>query len=123
MITSLANSYRESIPDMLEEYLVNLGDKEVLQKYWEKKAQDLETKGECHRRTKAAKFKLPSGNWEEEVVGIDGCERFEGNIIIYLSWKDGRKSQHPLVQVNERCPQKVNVSDASKSSKLISIRC
>lgn len=59
---------------------------------------------------KSAEFKPPSGNWEEEVVGIDACEGTEGNIVVYLTWKGGEKSQHPLHQVYKRCPQKVGLT-------------
>lgn len=52
-------------------------------------------------------FKPPTGNWEEEVVGIDACEGTEGAVIVYLTWKGGHKSQHPLSQIYKRCPQKV----------------
>lgn len=55
----------------------------------------------------SADFKPPSGSWEEEVVGIDACEGHEGAIIVFLTWKNGVKSQHALSQVYKRCPQKV----------------
>lgn len=54
-----------------------------------------------------AEFKPPSGNWEEEVVMIDACEGSEGSVVVFLTWKGGQKTQHPLVQVYKRCPQKM----------------
>lgn len=54
-----------------------------------------------------AEFVPPSGNWEEEVEGIDACEGADGKPIVYITWKTGQKSQHPLAQVYKRCPQKV----------------
>jgi chromobox protein 1 len=147
VITSLANSHRESVPEIVAEYLAKFGGKEVLRKSWEeKKAQVLETKGKKRGRpsaptevktakrrkngslaasftpasAKAAEFEPPSGNWEEEVVEIDACKDSKGNIVVYLTWKGGEKSQHPLDQVYKRCPQKVCISyDTSQSSKLI----
>jgi len=56
---------------------------------------------------KKAEFKPPTGSWEDEVVGIDACEGGEGDVVVYLTWKGGHKSQHPLAQVYKRCPQKV----------------
>lgn len=56
----------------------------------------------------AADFKPPTGSWEENVVAIDACEGSEGSVVVYLTWKGGHKTQHPLPQVYKRCPQKVN---------------
>jgi chromobox protein 1 len=49
----------------------------------------------------------PSGSWEDHVQGIDACEGADGNIMVFLSWKGGKKSQHSLSQVYKKCPQKV----------------
>jgi len=58
---------------------------------------------------RGADFKPPTGNWEDEVVQIDACEGAEGSVVVYLTWKGGQKSQHPLAQVYKRCPQKVRI--------------
>ncbi|TVY36762.1 Chromo domain-containing protein [Lachnellula subtilissima] len=52
-------------------------------------------------------FKPPTGNWEEQIVGIDACEGGEGAVVVYLTWKGGHKTQHPLSQVYKRCPQRM----------------
>ena len=52
-------------------------------------------------------FKPPSGSWEEIVQGIDACEGTDGQVMVFLSWPGGHKTQHPLDQVYKRCPQKV----------------
>lgn len=52
-------------------------------------------------------FKPPTGNWEEQIVAIDACEGGEGAVVVYLTWKGGHKTQHPLSQVYKRCPQRV----------------
>lgn len=52
-------------------------------------------------------FAPPTGNWEEEVQDIDACEGQGGVPIVFITWKSGHKSQHPLKQVYKRCPQKV----------------
>jgi chromobox protein 1 len=54
-----------------------------------------------------ASFKPPTGSWEDAVVAIDACEGQEGKVIVYLTWKSGEKTQHPLSAVYKRCPQKV----------------
>lgn len=57
---------------------------------------------------RGAEFKPPvSSNWEEEVVMIDACEGSEGSVVVFLTWKNGHKTQHPLAQVYKRCPQKM----------------
>lgn len=38
---------------------------------------------------------------------IDACEGKDGNVLAFLTWKSGAKTQHPLAQVYKRCPQKV----------------
>jgi chromobox protein 1 len=55
-------------------------------------------------------FVPPTGNWEEQVKDIDACEGQGGVPIVFITWKSGHKSQHPLHQVYKRCPQKVSQS-------------
>jgi len=57
-----------------------------------------------------AAFKPPTGSWEDEVQGIDACEGTDGNVMVFLQWASGHKTQHPLEQVYKRCPQKVYVT-------------
>lgn len=54
-----------------------------------------------------SEFVPPIGNWEEEVRDIDACEGTDGKPIVFVTWKNGHKSQHPLPQIYKRCPQKV----------------
>jgi chromobox protein 1 len=128
---------RETAPDILSEYLAKLGGKELLLSQWkEKKAQVEEKKSKKRARSstgqetvvtkrgrkndvehgsgtppasaRRGEFKPPTGSWEDEVTGIDACEGSQGKVVVYLTWKGGDKSQHPLAQVYKRCPQKVN---------------
>ncbi|KAK6598769.1 chromo domain-containing protein [Botrytis cinerea] len=55
----------------------------------------------------AVQFKPPQGSWEDEVVTIEAMEGPNAEVIVYLTWKGGAKSQHPLHQVYKRCPQKM----------------
>jgi len=122
----------ETAPKILEAYLAKFGGKEALMEAWEekkaskgKKRGRASTGGETNETKRGkkngvhptdsdapasfrrAEFKPPSGNWEEAVVGIDACEGTEGSIVVYLTWKGGEKTQHPLHQVYKRCPQKM----------------
>lgn len=130
---------RETAPEILEEYLAKVGGKESILEQWrEKKAAG---KGKKRGRVstasaangapakrgrkngshpaestppagaKEAEFKPPTGSWEDEVVGIDACEGNAGAVVVYLTWKGGQKTQHPLAQVYKRCPQKVREYD------------
>jgi chromobox protein 1 len=58
---------------------------------------------------KNAEFAPPTGSWEDAVQGIDACEGTDGNVMVFLQWASGHKTQHPLEQVYKRCPQKVSV--------------
>ena len=58
--------------------------------------------------TKQAAWKPPSGLWEEHIVDLDACEDEEsGKLMVYLTWKDGHKTQHETSVIYKRCPQKV----------------
>ncbi|KUJ12449.1 uncharacterized protein LY89DRAFT_623618 [Mollisia scopiformis] len=54
-----------------------------------------------------AEFQPPTGNWENEVGAIDAFEGTDGKPMVFITWKTGQKSQHPLAQVYKRCPQKM----------------
>ena len=52
-------------------------------------------------------FTPPTGSWEEDVKAIDAAEGAQGQVQVYLTWRDGHKTQHPLDVCYKRCPQKV----------------
>lgn len=57
---------------------------------------------------KAAQWQPPSGTWEDHVETVDMCQdEANGSFIVYLTWKNGMKTQHPKEVVYRRCPQKV----------------
>jgi hypothetical protein len=58
---------------------------------------------------KHATFKPPTGSWEDDVQGIDACEGTDGEVMVFLQWSNGQKTQHPLHIVYKRCPQKVRI--------------
>ncbi|PQE25422.1 chromo domain-containing protein [Rutstroemia sp. NJR-2017a BBW] len=55
---------------------------------------------------KEAQFAPPSGSWEDKVVDIEAMAGTDNEVIVYLTWEGGHKSQHPLHQVYKRCPQR-----------------
>ncbi|KAF3937046.1 hypothetical protein ABW19_dt0210562 [Dactylella cylindrospora] len=49
----------------------------------------------------------PSGSWEDDILMIETLERSGTELICYVQWVNGRKSQHPAHVVYQRCPQKM----------------
>lgn len=55
----------------------------------------------------------PPGSWEHDVSEVDtieeGINPKTGQLtrFAYLVWNNGKKTQHPLKHVNQKCPQKV----------------
>ncbi|KAI1814239.1 heterochromatin protein one [Poronia punctata] len=53
-------------------------------------------------------WKPPQGSWEDHVESIDAChDENTGKLIVYLTWKDGQKTQHDTKVIYQRCPQKM----------------
>lgn len=128
-------SGRESASDVLEEYLESIGGRD---KVFEDVDKALKTKKRGRQpgsstpnaapakrsrkngthpadttppaSAKEAEWKVPTGSWEDAVESIDACQDEEkGDLIIYLTWKNGKKTQHPKEVIYRRCPQKVGV--------------
>ncbi|GAB1315703.1 Heterochromatin protein one [Madurella fahalii] len=57
---------------------------------------------------KAASWKPPPGSWEDHIAQLDACEDEEtGKLMVYLTWKNGHKTQHETQVIYQRCPQKM----------------
>ncbi|OIW25001.1 chromo domain-like protein [Coniochaeta ligniaria NRRL 30616] len=57
---------------------------------------------------KAVAWKPPAGSWEDQITELDACEDEEsGKLMVYLTWKDGHKTQHETSVIYKRCPQKM----------------
>ncbi|KAI1004643.1 hypothetical protein K3495_g3570 [Podosphaera aphanis] len=127
----------ETASKILNEYLASVGGKDMILADWTEKKKLAESAKKGKKRARAStggasssqkrsrkysphpvntsppasaaatEFRPPTGSWEEEVIKIDACEGSEGNVIVYLTWKGGHKSQHPLSQIYKRCPQKM----------------
>ncbi|PMD13566.1 hypothetical protein NA56DRAFT_651711 [Hyaloscypha hepaticicola] len=124
----------ETASKILNEYLERVGGKEAILAAWQEK-KDATKKGKKRSRASTgaeatngtkrgkknghpkdqsppasaskAEWKPPTGSWEEHVTGIDACEGNDNNVVVYLTWKGGHKTQHPLAAVYKRCPQKM----------------
>ncbi|UKZ50223.1 hypothetical protein TrVGV298_004481 [Trichoderma virens] len=56
----------------------------------------------------AAKWSPPAGSWEDEIDTIDACEdEGSGRLVVYLVWKNGRKTKHDTKVIYKKCPQKM----------------
>jgi len=134
-LTCLTIYRRVTAPEILAAYLKKVGGKESILEQWAEKKNTRKGKKRGRASTasvangtpakkgrkngshpaestppagvKETEFKPPTGSWEDEVVGIDACEGSAGAVVVYLTWKGGQKTQHPLVQVYKRCPQKM----------------
>ncbi|KAI0877438.1 heterochromatin protein one [Hypoxylon argillaceum] len=119
---------RENAAGVLDEYLENVGGREAI---LEEAQTALKTKkrgrpstgtpanGAKRRRNdshpasetppaSARAWKPPQGSWEDHVESIDAChDENTGKLIVYLTWKDGQKTQHDTKVIYSRCPQKM----------------
>ncbi|KAI1493426.1 heterochromatin protein one [Biscogniauxia mediterranea] len=56
----------------------------------------------------ARAWKPPVGSWEDEVESIEAChDERTGKLLVYLTWKNGHKTQHETKVIYQRCPQKM----------------
>ncbi|KAI1387992.1 heterochromatin protein one [Hypoxylon trugodes] len=119
---------KENASDVLEEYLASVGGREKIlgdsksalkTKKRGRPAASTPTNGAKRRRngshpdsatppTTGRGWKPPVGSWEDEVDSIDAChDETSGRLIVYLTWKNGQKTQHDTKVVYQRCPQKM----------------
>lgn len=51
----------------------------------------------------------PAGSWEDDIEAIDACQdEGSGQLMVYLVWKNGKKTRHTTAVVYKKCPQKVS---------------
>lgn len=117
--------------DILEEYLASIGGREALfaetttalkTKKRGRQSSTPQTSGKRSRRengthpadsdrpasAEAAVWRPPPGSWENDIADLDACEDEEtGKLMVYLTWKNGKKTQHETPVIYQRCPQKV----------------
>ncbi|KAI1411042.1 heterochromatin protein one [Hypoxylon sp. FL1857] len=120
---------KENATDVLEEYLKSVGGRDKIledskaamkTKKRGRPAANTPTNGTKRRRNSShpasatppasstRTFRPPAGSWEEDVESIDAChDEISGKLIVYLTWKNGQKTQHDTQIVYKRCPQKM----------------
>ncbi|ATY59608.1 chromo domain-containing [Cordyceps militaris] len=56
----------------------------------------------------AKPWSAPAGSWEDEIESIDAChDEGSGNLMVYLVWKNGKKTKHTTTVIYAKCPQKM----------------
>jgi chromobox protein 1 len=71
------------------------------------------------KKDKEVEWSPPPGSWENDVSYVDTVEESidprTGDLTryAYLVWLNSKKTQHPLVHVYQKCPQKVCAQDIS----------
>ncbi|KAI1649025.1 heterochromatin protein one [Daldinia loculata] len=121
-------SLSENASDIVEEYLSRFGGLEKIldegksalkTKKRGRPASGTPTNGTKRRRNEShpasetppasnRAWKPPVGSWEDEVESIDAChDEVRGKLVVYLTWKNGNKTQHDTKVVYKRCPQKM----------------
>ncbi|CAJ2504705.1 Uu.00g120990.m01.CDS01 [Anthostomella pinea] len=122
------DNLRENAAEVLEEYLAKLGGREQVlaeaqtalkTKKRGRPSTGTPTNGTKRRRNdghpasatppaNARAWKPPQGSWEDDVESIDAChDENTGKLIVYLTWKNGHKTQHETKVIYQRCPQKM----------------
>ncbi|PHH74962.1 hypothetical protein CDD82_4647 [Ophiocordyceps australis] len=120
---------KESASEILEAYLESIGGRDSIFEETEKavrskkrsRASGGATPASAKRSRKngthpsemtppatSKKWSPPAGSWEDEIETIDACEA-EGNgkLVVYLIWKNGRKTRHDTSIIYKKCPQKM----------------
>jgi hypothetical protein len=121
--------FRENAAEILQEYFKSIGGREKIFEQTSSALKGRKRGRQSNSATPAEKrsrknghpadstppatarqieWKPPSGSWDDEVDTVDMCQDEEnGTFIVYLTWKNGKKTQHPKEVVYRRCPQKV----------------
>lgn len=60
-------------------------------------------------RAPEKKWYPPAGSWEDDIESIDGFdEDGRGKFMVFLCWKNGKKTKHGIDIVHKKCPQMVS---------------
>lgn len=122
----LTHHYRNCV--LLRQYFDRLGGRDRLvqdvedagRKVSGKSARDeaptpTETQQPAHMSSTAIPAR-PVGSWEKDISSIDGCEdKGGGNLVVYVTWKNGSKTRHGTSAMYEHCPQMVSQPRLIKS--------
>ncbi|KAK3998320.1 hypothetical protein QBC44DRAFT_314229 [Cladorrhinum sp. PSN332] len=120
----------DNAKDILNEYLKSIGGREALfeqsknalkGKKRGRQSNTPQTSGKRSRRgnghptdsdtpvsVESVQWRPPPGSWENDIADLDACEDEEtGKLMVYLTWKNGKKTQHETPVIYQRCPQKM----------------
>ncbi|KAK1759575.1 hypothetical protein QBC47DRAFT_372425 [Echria macrotheca] len=126
------DNLKENASQVLEEYLESIGGREKLfeetasamrgkkrgrpssstpqasGKRTKRSNRDHPSEMEIPLAVRNATWKPPAGSWEDHIAQLDACEDEEsGKLMVYLTWKNGHKTQHETSIIYQRCPQKM----------------
>jgi len=117
----------ESATDILQEYFNKIGGREAIFEETEKargkkRGRSAGASNAASKRSRkngshpasstppasAKPWSPPSGSWEDDVEHIDACEEQKnGKLLIFLNWKNGKKTRHETSVIYKKCPQKM----------------
>lgn len=113
----------ETAPEVLQEYWDEIGGRPEVKETKGKKRKGRKSGVESEpasasasstkRVKKEREWSPPPGSWENDVDYVDTVEESvdpkSGDLTryAYLVWTNQKKTQHPLVHVYHKCPQKV----------------
>lgn len=64
----------------------------------------------------AKSWSPPAGSWEDDIESIDACEdEGSGKLVVYLVWRNGKKTKHTTDVIYKKCPQKVKPQFSKKN--------
>ncbi|KID83156.1 heterochromatin protein one [Metarhizium guizhouense ARSEF 977] len=122
-------SLREFVPEILQAYFVSIGGRQKMhtqrRAVSKRKNRPLvstaatDTKSVLRQENGAGptetapsvttkSWKPPIGSWEDEIDRIHACEEeSDGKLVVYLIWKNGKKTRHETSVIYRKCPQKM----------------
>ncbi len=129
---SLTTNCRESANEVLEEYFNRIGGRDAIfkqtataaagKKRGRKPSSANPTSVKRSRKSNGAHpgastppassskaWSPPAGSWEDDIESIDACQdEGVGQLMVYLVWKNGKKTRHQTSVIYKKCPQKVS---------------
>ncbi|KAJ0132841.1 hypothetical protein HZ326_24095 [Fusarium oxysporum f. sp. albedinis] len=104
------NNLRISGDQILDEYYATIGGEDQIFKRLGRIPKTKRTGRSTRRRISSIsgeQWTPPPGSWEE-YIEIDDCQGDnDGNLIVYLTWKNGQRTKHGTQVIYEKCPQKM----------------
>jgi len=70
-------------------------------------------------RVPEKKWCPPEGSWEDEIESIDGLEEGREDFVVFLRWKNGKKTKHGIHIIHKKCPQMVSNLSPTKPARIL----